>query len=119
MGNDAKTRLIVDEIGSFERAIQVCKELAGIKPQDKVKLVTFPRHLSLLSRLLVRPNNSEDKAAYAPSWFPFSGLIQQVLFWAKMMNTASQIMTPIVPLASAVSHQIQQGESVSLTSPYL
>ena len=42
MGSQAERNGLVDEIGGFDKAIEMAKEAAGIDAEDKVTLVTYP-----------------------------------------------------------------------------
>lgn len=42
-GSQALERGLVDELGGLETAIELAKDLAGVAPEENVRLVTFPR----------------------------------------------------------------------------
>lgn len=42
-GSQARERGLVDELGGLETAIGLAKDLAGIAPEEGIRLVTFPR----------------------------------------------------------------------------
>jgi ClpP class serine protease len=71
MGSVAKEKRLVDEIGGFNRAVEIAKELAQIPNKDKVKLIVLPRPLTL-SQMLSPPRNSEEDTHQRLSTFPFS-----------------------------------------------
>jgi len=54
-GAQAQQLGLVDELGGLTLALQKVKELAGIAPEQEVKLVVFPRETSLLSLLFSSP----------------------------------------------------------------
>jgi protease IV len=64
-GADAHQRKLVDELGGFERAIQLACRRAGLD-RDEIALTAAP-HRSLLDRLRP-PESTEDLAATAKSW---------------------------------------------------
>ncbi len=51
-GAQARERGLVDEFGGMERAIEVAKELAGIKREDSVRRVVLPAPRPFIERLL-------------------------------------------------------------------
>jgi len=53
-GSRAKELGLVDEIGGLSRAIELAKELAGIPDDRSVKLVVWPKKVSLFSALFGR-----------------------------------------------------------------
>ena len=52
MGSQAEANGLVDELGGFDRAIEMAKEAAGLEPSDKVKLVTYPTPKKFIDVLL-------------------------------------------------------------------
>lgn len=50
-GSQAKELGLVDEIGGLSKAVELAKELAGIPPEDTVKLVVWPKKASLFDTL--------------------------------------------------------------------
>ncbi len=65
-GAQAKDLGLVDELGGFDRAIEVAKQLAQIPAQQSVHIVRFPIDKSLIQQLLER---GTDQAAYSPQTF--------------------------------------------------
>ena len=59
-GAQAKDLGLVDELGGFDRAIEVAKELAHIPSQQSVRIERFPREKPLLQQLLERGTDQED-----------------------------------------------------------
>ena len=60
-GEDAKRLGLVDELGSFQRAVAVAKEMSGIGPDETVKLLRYPRPKSIFDLLRgKKPENSRD-----------------------------------------------------------
>ena len=51
MGSQAEQNGLVDEIGGFDKAIEMAKEAAGIDEADKVTLVTYPAPKPLIEVL--------------------------------------------------------------------
>lgn len=65
-GQDAVALGLVDELGGFNRAIEVAREVAKISADDDVKLVRFPKSKTLLDQLSgEKPENSERAAIHA------------------------------------------------------
>jgi protease-4 len=54
LGNQAKERGLVDELGGIDRAIELVKERAKIGKDEKVALVTYPPKRSVLDVLMSR-----------------------------------------------------------------
>ncbi len=65
-GAQAKDLGLVDELGGFDRAIEVAKQLAQIPSQQSVRIVRFPVEKSLIQQLLER---GTDQATYSPQTF--------------------------------------------------
>jgi protease-4 len=53
-GSQAKEIGLADEIGGLSRAIQMAKHLAGIPEEEEVKLVIWPKKISLFRALFGR-----------------------------------------------------------------
>ncbi|MBM3285050.1 MAG: signal peptide peptidase SppA, partial [Candidatus Aminicenantes bacterium] len=53
-GNQAKEIHLVDEVGGLTRAIELAKNLAGIPADEEVKLVVWPKKISLFAALFGR-----------------------------------------------------------------
>ena len=43
---------MIDELGGFDRAIELVKEQAGLDPEDQVRLITYPRPKRFIEMLL-------------------------------------------------------------------
>ena len=56
-GEEGKKIGLVDEIGGFDRAIAVAKELANIPASESVHIVRFPEEKSLIEQLVEREKN--------------------------------------------------------------
>jgi protease-4 len=50
-GKDARENKLVDEIGGINKAIEVAKELSGIKPEEDIHLVLYPDRKSFFQIL--------------------------------------------------------------------
>lgn len=63
-GVDAKRLGLVDELGGLSTALTLAREAAGIEADEKVRLVTFPRHQDPFQALFGEgPESSEERAA--------------------------------------------------------
>jgi len=64
LGSQAKGNGLIDEIGGFDRAIEMIKDKAQIPVSERVSLVTFPARRTLLEVLMSRsePNTSVESA---------------------------------------------------------
>ncbi len=62
-GEQAKQHGLVDELGGFDVALAAAKQLAGLRPDAPVELVTFPRVKPFWQRLLDREDDSATVAA--------------------------------------------------------
>ena len=58
-GAQAKDLGLVDEVGGFDRAIAVAKELAHISADNTVRIVRFPREKTLFQQLMERGQDQE------------------------------------------------------------
>ena len=52
MGSQALANGLVDELGGFDRAVELAKEAAGLDPEDGVTLVPYPEPKEFLELLL-------------------------------------------------------------------
>ncbi len=60
-GEDAKRLGLIDELGSFQRAVAVAKEMSGIGPEETINLMRYPRPKSIFDLLRPeKPENSKD-----------------------------------------------------------
>ncbi len=57
-GSQGKELGLVDELGGFDRAVEVAKELAHIPGTETVHLVRFPQEKSVLEQLLQREQDN-------------------------------------------------------------
>ena len=66
MGSQAHKNGLVDELGGFDRAIEMAKEAAGLDPEDGVTLVPYPEPKQFLDMLLEGdwPKVESPAAAY-------------------------------------------------------
>ena len=51
-GEQAKEKGLVDQLGTFDDAVAVAKQLAGLKPDAAVELTYYPRTKPLWQRIL-------------------------------------------------------------------
>jgi protease IV len=73
-GAQAKDLGLVDELGGFDRAIEVAKQLAQISPQQSVRIVRFPMEKPLLQQLFDR---GTEQASTSPQ--TFEAMLRHVL----------------------------------------
>ena len=66
LGDQAKERGLVDELGGIDRAIELVKERAKIGKDEKVALVTYPPKRSVLDILMSRTPESALETRLAP-----------------------------------------------------
>jgi protease-4 len=59
-GRQASEIRLVDELGGLSKALDLAKSLAGIPPQEDVRLVVWPRRVSLLATIFGRPQAKAD-----------------------------------------------------------
>ena len=59
-GRQAKERNLVDELGGLSTAVGLAKKLAGIPAEEDVRLVVWPRKLSLWESLFGAPSSGLD-----------------------------------------------------------
>ena len=57
-GEQAKEKGLVDQLGTFDDAVAVAKQLAGLKPDAAVKLTYYPRTKPLWQRILEKDDAS-------------------------------------------------------------
>jgi protease IV len=58
-GADALRLGLVDELGGFDVALRLARELAGIGPEESIRLAVYPRERTILE-MLVRPRASSS-----------------------------------------------------------
>jgi protease-4 len=59
-GRQAKEIKLVDELGGLSKALDLAKSLAGIPPGENVRLVVWPRRVSLFETIAGRPQAKSD-----------------------------------------------------------
>ena len=75
LGDQAKDRGLVDELGGIDRAIELVKKKAGIPTTDKVTLAIYPPRKSLFDVLLKSSSDSSiDGALTADALLSRAGL---------------------------------------------
>jgi protease-4 len=52
LGSQARERGLVDELGGLDRAIELVRKKAGIRPEEKISLVVYPPKRTILERLM-------------------------------------------------------------------
>lgn len=62
LGDQAKERGLVDEIGGIDRAIELVKKKAGMPVSDKVSLTIYPPRKNLLETILKSSSEASDEA---------------------------------------------------------
>jgi protease IV len=64
-GQDAKNLGLVDELGGFDTALKLAKQVVGISESDNVKIVVFPHPKNFFENLLARhdADNSDKEGA--------------------------------------------------------
>jgi protease-4 len=78
-GEDAKTLGLVDELGGFDTAIRLAKQVANLPENDEVKLVEFPHKKTLWESLLQRQTaENSDKEAVSESISAMRDVIRMV-----------------------------------------
>jgi len=78
-GRQARANGLVDELGGFDRAVEIAKELADIPAEEKITLVHYPKKKGLL-RTIIGGNNRTTLMR----WISYRSLqqdIQQTLKW--------------------------------------
>ena len=77
-GNQAKGLNLIDDIGGLSKAIEMAKELSGVAKEEDVRLVVWPKKVSLFASLFRR----REAAVKAPLPREF----QQTLEWTSLLN---------------------------------
>ena len=67
-GADAHTRGLVDALGGLDTAVEMAKQMAGISPDETVRVTSFPRSRRLQAPR--RPENSETVGWRRTRWIP-------------------------------------------------
>jgi protease IV len=83
-GAEAVTRGLVDELGGFQRAVELAGELAGIPRERELSVAVYPRRRFTLAA--ARPRSSEAGN-----------------FVAAALDDVSELLEPVVPLLSAAN----------------
>ena len=89
LGNSAKALNLVDSVGDFYDALQVAKELAGMKNEPHI-VVFHPKKKSVVESLLntQSPSNSKERAlkSNVSIFEPFTSLYQSICGFMKLTN---------------------------------
>ena len=85
-GRQALEAKLVDELGGLDTAIGLAKVLAGIPAEEDVRLVVWPRSISLLGRIFGRPQarTSLFSSADFSRWLQTLELLEKENPWALM-----------------------------------
>jgi protease-4 len=65
LGSQAKANGLVDELGGVDKAVELIKKKAGVKPEDTVELVMFPPKRSILDQWIKSNSEPTVEAAVA------------------------------------------------------
>ena len=91
LGSQAKANGLVDELGGFERAIELVKKKAKIPENEQVSLVVFPPRHSLLDILMKRPQEDVLESALSKVFgrMPFhawmrGGMLRMMPQWVEV-----------------------------------
>ena len=91
-GRQALGNGLVDELGDFERAVEVAKELAGIPSEDGVTVAHYPKKKSLMNSLL------GGDVATAARWAAYRAVREDVSqtwhFLSSHPELAPDVLTP-------------------------
>ena len=90
-GEQAQQNGLIDELGGFDRALELLKEKAGIRPEAPVELVEYPKGKSLFQWLLSRVR---VQALRLPA-----GLSERFSQWRKVESIAATPLLAWMPYA--------------------
>jgi len=85
-GEDAKALGLVDELGGFDKALQLAKKAANIPETDEVKIVVFPHRKTFWQTLLERFTGSSDSQSSTQSLVAVRDMIRLVQPVAREMH---------------------------------
>ncbi len=77
LGNQAKDKGLVDELGGIDRAVEKARQLAGIPSSSRIGLVLYPAKKSLLEYIMQATGNDDGLDAMAAKM----GLKPQLRIW--------------------------------------
>jgi ClpP class serine protease len=110
MGEAAKDAGLVDEVGSFDRAVEIAKELAGIDQSSAVRLMTYPKRVTLFN-ILVGARNSREHDKTGVSQLPSSSVLTLVFGLLPFFKTVSNVIQ--------LAHAAPAIKSLTKLLPYL
>ncbi len=99
-GHQALEIGLVDKLGDFATAVSVAKRMAGIPPEEGVKLIFYPKIKSLMQRLLGGSLQAFQGKAFGPMPFlqdmegPYRGLIRALGF---LQAGEPLALCPVIP----------------------
>ena len=87
-GEQAKRHGLVDELGGLERALELLKQKAGLRPEARVEIVEYPKRKSLLELIVSRVQGEDTVlpaglARWLFEWQALERLSQRPL-WTRM-----------------------------------
>lgn len=85
-GRQARERGLIDEVGDFDRAVALAKELAGISADEPVTLVHYPKRKSLLQSVL----SGDAAATTAARWYIHRALREELATTLEILRRAPQ-----------------------------
>ncbi len=65
LGTQAQRHGLVDEVGGFDKAIEIAKSEAGLKDTDKIRLVTYPAPKRFIDLLFHRDSMAQSSRLHA------------------------------------------------------
>jgi protease-4 len=86
-GEDAKRLGLIDELGSFQRAVAVAKEKSGIPADENVQLVRFPKPKSIFDLLTGKKKQSSKDVL-------IRSLVEAIAPLRPALHTMSQMNQP-------------------------
>ena len=95
VGSQANENGLVDEIGGYQRAVELVKEAAEIDKDASVQIVTYPKRRSMLETLFSRgPSVALAPFVDAPGLELARGTWAKALGWAEHLRGGAMYMAP-------------------------
>jgi protease-4 len=90
-GRQAVANGLVDKVGTLGDAVNEAKQLAGLKAEDKVEILSLPKPRSFFDQLLEGPSLETEAKAVAPELF---GLAKKAAQLRAMFNHPAVTVMP-------------------------
>jgi protease-4 len=103
LGPRAKELLLVDELGGLSKAIEVTKELLGLKKEQDIDLQQFPTKKSLLQILAAASSTADNSDERDKKQASVSSMVLPAFSWMNVLNRFQGLVPLLQPHSFTVA----------------